>query len=93
MFLPPLSERKSEASLPTAREMLFPLDLEKLVPVGVTGSEDRLSLELFVRSTAVLRRGARELLMDDAQEEEESWVELEWLRLGAALGAGLGGCW
>lgn len=73
--------------------MLFPLDLEKLVPVGVTGSEDRLSLELFVRSTAVLRRGARELLMDDAQEEEESWVELEWLRLGAALGAGLGGCW
>lgn len=79
--------------MPTAREMLFPLDLEKLVPVGVTGSEDRLSLELFVRSTAVLRRGARELLMDDAQEEEESWVELEWLRLGAALGAGLGGCW
>lgn len=73
--------------------MLFPLDLEKLAPVGVTGSEDRLSLELFVRSTAVLRRGARELLMDDAQEEEESWVELEWLRLGAALGAGLGGCW
>lgn len=95
-FLPPLSERKSDASLPTAREMLLPLDLEKEAPVGVTGSEDRLSLELvpFVVAMAVLSFGAREqLLIDDEQDEPESWVELEWLKLGAALGAGLGGCW
>lgn len=96
-----LRDRKSEASLPTAREMLFPLDLENVAPVGVRGSHGRLSLELvsleLVSWIWMLVNdgfGTIDLLLrveatEHAEDAEDSWV-LDAVRLGTVDGAGLG---